>query len=69
MKLHVQVGVPVAAEEIDVARVAAVFPYGTLLPIDIERGGLLARSGIVLPQMGDVSDEMVIAVACVTVGY
>ena len=69
MKLHVQIGVPVAAGQIDLAQVAAVFPYGTLLPPVIERGGLLARSGIVLPEMGDASDEMVIAVACVTVGY
>ena len=60
---------PVAAEDVDLDAVAAVFPYGQLLPIAIERGGLMARSGIALPDMGDVGDEMIIAVACVTVGY
>ena len=69
MKLHVQVGVPSVAQDIDLERVAAVFPYGTLLPITIQRGGLLASSGIVLPEMGDKNDDMIIAVACVTVGY
>ena len=69
MKLHVQIGVPVAAEEVDLDQIAAVFPYGQLLPIAMERGGLMARSGIALPDMGDVSDDMIIAVACVTVGY
>ena len=69
MKLHVQVGVPMDAEDVDLARVAAVFPYGTLLPVEIQRGGLLARSGIVLPAMGDSNDDMIVAVAAVTVGY
>ena len=69
MKLHVQVGVPGDSDAIDRAQVAAVFPYGNLLPIAIEQGGLLAKSGIVLPQMGDENDDMIIAVACVTVGY
>ena len=69
MKLHVQLGVPVAADEVDLKQVAAVFPYGTLLPIRVEHGGLLAKSGIALAQMGDANDSMIIAVACVTVGY
>ena len=28
-----------------------------------------ASSGIVIPAMGDTSDEMLIAIACVAVGY
>ena len=100
MKLHVQVGVPAPAEQVDLSAVAAVFPYGQLLPIQIEQGGLRAHSGIALPEMGDANDDvspsirtptwllarptcpesdsdasglapaqMIIAVACVTVGY
>jgi uncharacterized protein (TIGR02058 family) len=30
---------------------------------------MLASSGIALPAMGDKNDDMIIAVACVTVGY
>ena len=37
--------------------------------IDIEPGGLLADSGIALEAMGDKNRDMIIAVACVTVGY
>ena len=72
MKLHVQLGVPArdgAVMAVDLQKVAAVFPYGNLLPIAIEQGGLLARSGIALPEMGDSNDDMIIVVACVTVGY
>ena len=72
MKLHVQLGVPArdgAVMAVDLAKVGAVFPYGTLLPISIEHGGLLGRSGIALPEMGDVNDDMIIVVAAVTVGY
>ena len=69
MKLHLQIGVPGPASEIDLEAVAAVFPYGQILPIQIEHGGLLVHSGIALPAMGDTNDDMIIAVACVTVGY
>ena len=69
LKLHLQIGVPGPASEIDLEAVAAVFPYGQILPIQIEHGGLLAHSGIALPAMGDKNDDMIIAVACVTVGY
>ena len=69
MKLHLQIGVPGPASEIDLEAIAAVFPYGQILPIQIEHGGLLAHSGIALPAMGDTNDDMIIAVACVTVGY
>lgn len=70
MKLHVQLGLPAACvDAVDLGAVAAVFPYGRLLPIAVEPGGLLARSGIALREMGDRNDEMIIAVACVTVGY
>ena len=37
--------------------------------IDLQEGGMRASSGIVIPAMGDTSDEMLIAIACVAVGY
>jgi uncharacterized protein (TIGR02058 family) len=69
MKLHLQIGVPGPASQIDLTAVAAIFPYGQILSIQIDHGGLLAHSGIALPAMGDTNDDMIIAVACVTVGY
>ena len=69
MRLHVQLGVPPSYRDgIDLEQVAAVFPYGRL-KIDIEPGGLLADSGVALEAMGDKNSDMIIAVACVTVGY
>ena len=69
MKLHVQLGVPQAyMDAIDEEAVKAVFPYGDCR-IDVEAGGLLADSGIALEAMGDKNRDMIIAVACVTVGY
>jgi uncharacterized protein (TIGR02058 family) len=53
-----------------------VFPYGNIVdPVNVDVGGLLAKSGIAIPEMGDVDDEgrpnddFVIAVASITVGY
>ena len=69
MKLHVQLGVPQTyMSDIDEEAVKAVFPYGDC-KIDVEVGGLLADSGIALEAMGDKNRDMIIAVACVTVGY
>ena len=67
MQVHVTLGVPLRHEEVDVERVKAVFPYGTV-EVKVVQGGLLASSGIVLPDKGDVSDEMVIVNAVVEVG-
>ena len=69
MRLHVQLGVPQAyLNDVDEEAVKAVFPYGNL-QLDIEAGGLLCDSGIALEAMGDKNRDMIIAVACVTVGY
>lgn len=69
MKLHVQLGVPAAyTDSVDTAEVAKVFPYGQV-KVEVEVGGLLADSGIALEAMGDKNSDMIIAVACVTVGY
>ena len=37
--------------------------------VDLQEGGMRASSGIVIPAMGDTNDDMLIAIACVAVGY
>ena len=68
MLLHIQIGVPADAR-VDLEKVRAVFPYGNIVDVDVCVGGLLAKSGIAIPEMGDKNDDFVIAVASVTVGY
>lgn len=69
MKLHVNIGVPSAyVAAVDVEQVSRVFPYGDV-HVHLAPGGLLADSGVVLEAMGDSTSDMIIAVACVTVGY
>mmetsp|Transcript_26241 Transcript_26241/g.32754 ORF Transcript_26241/g.32754 Transcript_26241/m.32754 type:complete len:190 (-) Transcript_26241:326-895(-) len=69
MKLRIQLAVPVEPEEIDEDQIKAVFPYGNILPIEYQKGGMMASSGIALEAMGDKNDQMIIAIACVSVGY
>lgn len=68
MKVKVTLGVPFHEEEVDQEAVKRVFPYGEV-EVKTVHGGLLASSGIVLPEKGDTTDEMVIVVAVVEVGY
>jgi uncharacterized protein (TIGR02058 family) len=68
MRVHVKVAVPHPAS-VDTAAVAAVFPYGTLSPVEVVDGGLEAPSYVALAEMGDKNDLLVIAVAAVTVGH
>ena len=56
-------------DNVDLDAIRKVFPYGTMLPIVLQDGGMRARSGIALEEMGDKNDDFLIAVACVTVGY
>ena len=77
MKLHIQLGVPEKmVGSVDLQKVRDVFPYGNIVdPVNVDVGGLLAKSGIAIPEMGDVdeegrpNDDFVIAVASITVGY
>ena len=55
-------------EEIDAEAVRAVFPYGQV-EIRCIAGGMSAQSGVVLPEKGDRSDELLIVNAVVEVGY
>lgn len=38
--------------DVDIEAVKKVFPYGQLLPIEFQAGGMRASSGIELPEMG-----------------
>jgi uncharacterized protein (TIGR02058 family) len=74
MKIHVQLGVPkipinIGEEAFDLQAIADEFPYGELLPILVEDGGMLASNGVNLPGMGEPKEDMTLAVACVTIGY
>lgn len=68
MVLKIKVAVP-APETVDVAEIVEVFPYGIFTPIEIVAGGMAASSGIALPELGDKNDDMIIAVAAITIGY
>lgn len=70
MKLRVQLAVPEKyAKGVDLDAVRKVFPYGQMLPIEVQHGGMVASSGIEIEAMGDKNEDMVICVAAVTVGY
>ena len=49
--------------------VATVFPYGRLLPIEVEIGGLSFHTGRIVRELGDVDDMAVCVAACVSIGY
>ena len=79
--IHVKLGVPETmtggGSSFDAAKKAlsaddalkGIFPYGSLLPLEVVPGGLAFSSGSTLQHLGDESDEMVSVVAAVTVGY
>ena len=77
MLVHVKLGVPPettaradgAGPVVDLAQVAAVFPYGKLLPIEVVPGGLTYGSGRVVPELGDEDDVAVVVAAAVSIGY
>ena len=53
----------------DEEEVKKVFPYGKIASLVVQEGGLNCSSGVVIEEMGDETDEFLIAVAAVTVGY
>lgn len=68
MIVKVQVAVP-NPEGVDVQAIADIFPYGKFLRPEILLGGMSASSGIELPELGDKNDQMIFAIAVVSVGY
>lgn len=69
MLVHVKLGVPSEAPDVDLDEVAKVFPYGQLLPIEVVPGGLAFGSGRVVPELGDTDDTALVVCACVSIGF
>ncbi|EIE20147.1 hypothetical protein COCSUDRAFT_57874 [Coccomyxa subellipsoidea C-169] len=67
LKLHVKIGSP-HPERVDLEECRKIFPYGQAV-IEAVEGGLSCGSGIAIDELGDVTDEMVVAIAAVTVGF
>ncbi|MBI3964693.1 MAG: Lin0512 family protein [Chloroflexi bacterium] len=66
MHVEVTLGCPPDAEEIDVERVKAEFPYGTV-QIQVVPGGLMARGDAFRPALGDKVDAIVMVNAAIYV--
>ena len=79
MLIKVKLGVPPLSSDkddkdlrpmnVDLAQVAKVFPYGRLLPIDVDIGGLSFATGRIVTELGDEDDMAVCVAACVSIGY
>lgn len=67
VKLKVQVACP-SPGMVDVCELRRVFPFGTM-EIDVGEGGMRTHSCSMVPELGEGSDDMFVAVAAVTVGY
>ena|SRR5690606_20916586 len=67
MKVNVKLAVPCDKDRLDLDAVKAVLPYGQVT-IDVQDGGMLTSSGIVLPDKDDVNDLIYVVVASVEVG-
>ncbi|KAK9812435.1 hypothetical protein WJX73_010435 [Symbiochloris irregularis] len=67
MRLNVKIGCP-RPEQVKIEEVVKIFPYGSI-SIEVVEGGLCCSSGIVVERFGDINDDMLIAVAAVSVGY
>ena len=71
MKLDVLLGVPKQYQnDLDLNAIRQCFPYGKVhIQCPSDGGGLLASSGKVIAEMGDMNDDMIIVCVAVTVGY
>ncbi|KAL3149530.1 hypothetical protein ABBQ32_002310 [Trebouxia sp. C0010 RCD-2024] len=67
LKLNIKIGTPFP-NTVDLQEVRKVFPYGQT-NFELVEGGLCCNSGVSIPELGDKNDDMIIAVAAVTVGY
>lgn len=68
-RVRVTLGVPevLGAAPVDVEKVKAVFPYGQV-EVRIVPGGLVADSGVLLPDKGDRNQDIFIVNAAVEAG-
>lgn len=69
MKLDVLLAVPKQYQAgLDLPVIAQCFPYGNVNFV-IQDGGMIAQSGVAIPEMGDTNMDMVVVCVAVTVGY
>jgi uncharacterized protein (TIGR02058 family) len=69
MKLDVLLAVPAKYQaDLDLDAVRVCFPYGQVR-FQIQVGGMVATSGLAIPEMGDTNEDMVVVCVAVTVGY
>lgn len=68
MKVNVRLAVPMDKEKVDIEKVKAEIPYGTVM-VEVIDGGMATTSGIVLEDKEDKNDLMYIVNAAVEVGY
>ncbi len=69
MRVRVTLGVPETASTspLDIEQVKAVFPYGEV-EVRVRPGGLVADSGVLLPDKGDRTQEIIMVCAAVEAG-
>ncbi|MDY0404314.1 Lin0512 family protein [Virgibacillus sp. 179-BFC.A HS] len=68
MHVNVKLAIPVDADQLDVQKIKAVIPYGTV-SVEVMSGGMATTSGIFLEDKADKNDLMYIVNAAVEVGY
>ena len=68
MRVDVTLAVPRDAGKLDIDRVKAAFPYGKV-SVRVVDGGMVARSHSLLPDQGDITDEIYVVNAAVEVGW
>lgn len=66
MIVEVTIAVPVPPEQVNASAVLEVLPYGNK-SIRVVSGGMLVSSGSVIKELGDTSDAIIVANACITV--
>ncbi|MEW9675402.1 Lin0512 family protein [Lentibacillus sp. L22] len=68
MKVNVKLAVPADQDKVDVEKIKAKIPYGTVT-VEVVVGGMATTSGIFLEDKQDKNDQMYIVNAAVEVGY
>lgn len=68
MKVHVRLAVPCDKEKINEELIRRQLPFGEVT-VEVTDGGMLTRSGVILPEKGDQNDLIYVVIAAVEVGY
>ncbi|KMZ58243.1 hypothetical protein ZOSMA_78G00090 [Zostera marina] len=70
MKLIVKLAVPRRVQHLlDIEKVKSVFPYGVILDVEVDDGGMICSSGVFLEAMGDENLDCYVVNCAVYVGY